>query len=132
MLRIEQWDESNNYRTLKHSREVFHKALRAVLDGETRFHVTGAPKDYDLVYLYLANNSPEDTWKSIIKEYDVLGDNVVHYNLPQDQQQAIEHFIGVTGYPTYKLIDREGNVLDVNADPRYNIGALTRLLDKMK
>ena len=50
VLRIEQWDESNNYRTLKHSREVFHKALRAVLDGETRFHVTGAPKDYDLVY----------------------------------------------------------------------------------
>lgn len=24
MLRIEQWDESNNYRTLKHSREVLY------------------------------------------------------------------------------------------------------------
>ena len=50
MLRIEQWDESNNYRTLKHSRDVFHRALRAVLDGETRFHVTGAAGNYDLVY----------------------------------------------------------------------------------
>ena len=50
MLRIEQWDESNNYRTLKHSRGVFHKALRAVLNGETRFHVTGAAENYDLVY----------------------------------------------------------------------------------
>jgi len=89
-------------------------------------------KDYDLVYLYLANNSPDETWKNIIKEYEVLGDNVVHYNLPQDQQQAIEHFIGMSGYPTYRLIDREGNVLDVNADPRYDLEGLARMLQKMK
>ena len=88
-------------------------------------------KDYDLVYLYLANNSPEEAWQNIIKEYEVLGDNVVHYNLPQDQQQAIENFVKITGYPTFKLIDREGNLLDVNADPR-NLEALARLLDKMK
>ncbi|MBQ9525323.1 MAG: TlpA family protein disulfide reductase [Bacteroidaceae bacterium] len=89
-------------------------------------------KDYDIVYLYLANNSPDKTWKAIIKEYEVLGDNVVHYNLPQDQQQAIEHFIGVKAFPTYKLIDREGNVLDVNADPRYDLEGLARMLQKLK
>ena len=50
MLRIEQWDDSENYRTFNHSAEVFHKALRAVLNGETRFHVVGAPEKYDLVY----------------------------------------------------------------------------------
>ena len=50
MLRIEKWDHSNNYRTLKHSTDVFHKALRAVLNGEMRFHVTGAAEKYDLVY----------------------------------------------------------------------------------
>lgn len=88
-------------------------------------------KDYDLVYLYLANGSPDETWKNIIKEYEVLGDNVVHYNLPQDQQQAIEHFIGISGYPTYRLIDGDGNVLDVNADPRHDLDGLAKLLDKM-
>ena len=88
-------------------------------------------KDYDIVYLYLANSSPDETWKNVIKEYEVLGDNVVHYNLPQDQQQAIENFIGITGYPTYRLIDGEGNVLDVNADPRYDLDGLAKLLDKM-
>ena len=88
-------------------------------------------KDYDIVYLYLANRSPDKAWKNVIKEYEVLGDNVVHYNLPQDQQQAIEHFIGVKAFPTYRLIDREGNVLDVNADPR-DLEALARLLEKMK
>ncbi len=88
-------------------------------------------KDYDIVYLYLANSSPDETWKNIIKEYEVLGDNVVHYNLPQDQQQAIEHFIGISGYPTYRLIDGDGNILDVNADPRFDLDGLAKLLDKM-
>ena len=75
-------------------------------------------KDYDIVYLYLANRSDEESWKNVIKEYNVTGDNVVHYNLPAEQQTAIEHFLGVNSYPTYKLIDRGGNILGVNADPR--------------
>ena len=87
-------------------------------------------KDYDIVYMYLANRSSDEAWKSVIKKYNVVGDNVVHYNLPKDQQQAIEHFIGVKAFPTYKLIDRDGNVLDVNADPR-DLEALARLLEKM-
>ena len=88
-------------------------------------------KDYDIVYLYLANGSPEEAWKNVIKEYEVLGDNVVHYNLPQDQQQAVENFVGISGYPTYRLIDGDGNVLDVNADPRFDLDGLAKLLDKM-
>ena len=75
-------------------------------------------KDYDIVYLYLANSSDEESWKNVIKEYNVTGDNVVHYNLPTEQQAAIENYLGVNSYPTYKLIDRNGNILGVNADPR--------------
>jgi hypothetical protein len=52
---------------------------------------------------------------------------VVHYNLPAEQQTAIEHFLGVNSFPTYKLIDRDGNILDVNADPR-ELNALENLL----
>ncbi len=85
---------------------------------------------YDIVYLYLANRSSEESWKNVIKEYNVTGDNVVHYNLPAEQQTAIEHFLGVTGYPTYRLIDRDGNILDVNADPR-DLNALEGLLKMM-
>ena len=85
---------------------------------------------YDIVYLYLANNSSEESWKNVIKEYNVTGDNVVHYNLPAEQQTAIEHFLGVNSFPTYKLIDRDGNILDVNADPR-DLNALENLLKTM-
>ena len=76
-------------------------------------------KPYDIVFLYLANSSPEETWKNIIKEYNVTGDNVVHYNLPEAQQKAIENFLKVDSFPTYKLIDKEGNILDVNANPTH-------------
>ena len=88
-------------------------------------------KDFDLVYLYLANNSPDESWKNVIKMYDVTGDNVVHYNLPAAQQSAIETFLQVEAFPTYKLIDRDGTVLDVNADPR-DLEGLARLLEQMK
>ena len=82
---------------------------------------------YDMVFLYLANRSDDESWKNVIKEYEVTGDNVVHYNLPDVQQSAVENFLKVNGYPTYRLIDRNGNLLDVNADPR-NLDALENLL----
>ena len=88
-------------------------------------------KDYNLVYLYLANRSSDESWKNVIKEYDLMGDDIVHYNLPADQQSAIENFLNVHAFPTYKLIDRDGTVLDVNADPR-NLEGLARLLEKLK
>jgi thiol-disulfide isomerase/thioredoxin len=88
-------------------------------------------KDYDIVYLYLANRSSDEAWKSVIKKYNVTGENVVHYNLPQAQQTAIESFIGVTGFPTYKLFDHEGNMLDMKVDAR-NLNNLEKLLKNLK
>ena len=88
-------------------------------------------KDYNLVYLYLANNSSDDSWKNVIKMYDVTGDNVVHYNLPRDQQSAIEQYLNVRAFPYYKLIDREGTILDADADPR-NLDKLAHLLEQLK
>ncbi len=88
-------------------------------------------KDFDLVYLYLCNRSSDESWKNVIKEYDIVGDNVVHYNLPVDQQSAVENFLHVNAFPTYKLIDRNGNVLDVNADPR-DLEGIARILEQMK
>jgi len=60
----------------------------------------------------------------------VTGENVVHYNLPEVQQRAIENYLNVHGFPTYKLIDELGNILDVNADPR-DLDGLENLLKTM-
>lgn len=98
---------------LSHSKELYEKMAQ-----------------YDIVFLYLANCSDEESWKNIIKEYNVTGENVVHYNLPAEQQSAVENFLRVSGYPTYRLIDRNGNVLDVNADPR-NFNGFENLIKAM-
>ena len=87
-------------------------------------------KDFDIVYLYLADKSSDKVWKKLIKEYQVEGENVVHYNLPAQQQTAIETFLGVRGFPTYRLIDRDGTILDVNADPT-DLEALAGLLERL-
>ena len=101
-------------RALSHSKELYERM---------------AP--YDIVFLYLANRSDDESWKNVIKEYNVTGDNVVHYNLPGEQQSAVERFLRVNSYPTYRLIDRNGNLLDVNADPR-NLDAFENLIKSLK
>ena len=88
-------------------------------------------KDYDIEFLYLANGSPQDAWENIIKEYNVSGPNVAHYNLPDDQQAAIEHHLNIHAWPTYKLFDRNGNLLDLKVDAR-DLEGLANLLEKMK
>ena len=88
-------------------------------------------KDYDIVYLYLANNSPEKAWKNVINEYKVTGDNVAHYNLPADQQSAVENFLNISSFPSYRIIDTEGNIIDLKVNAR-DFEATKRILDKLK
>jgi len=71
-------------------------------------------KDYDIVYLYLANRSHEKSWKNVIAEYNLTEPNCVHYNLPDDQQKAVEQYVGLTGYPTYRLFDKQGRIHHLN------------------
>lgn len=73
-----------------------------------------------------------DKWKEAIDKHNVKGDNVVHHNLPENQQTAIQGSLNVISYPTYMLIDREGNVLGLNVDPHHGVDKLKRLLDRLK
>ena len=93
--------------------------------------VKEALKDYDIVYLYLANRSSEESWKNVIKEYNLTGPNCVHYNLPEDQQNAVENYVGVSGYPTYKLIDKEGNIHDLHWLHHEDMNSFIELIDKL-
>ena len=73
---------------------------------------------YDVVYLYMASNSPEESWKNIIRLNNLVGDNIAHYNLPAAQQSAIENYLNVHSFPSYRLFDKEGNLVDVKVDAR--------------
>ncbi len=100
----------------------------ALKDSQKEFE---ALKDYNIQYLYLANRSPEQAWKNVINEYNVTGDNVAHYNLPADQQSAVENFLKVHSFPSYRLIDADGNIIDMRVDAR-DFEATKRILDKLK
>ena len=99
---------------LKHSQELYERM-----------------KPYNMYFLYLANRSDETSWKNVIKEYNVNGENVGHVNLPAEQQDAVERFLKVNSYPSYFLINREGHLLNINADPR-NLDAFEQLVKGME
>jgi len=87
----------------------------------------------DVVFMYFANRSPEDTWKNLIKEMNLTGENVVHYRLPDVQQAMIERKLGVAVFPTYILINKEGIVVNSKAKSPTNIdGAVQEIKDLLK
>lgn len=88
-------------------------------------------KNYDIVYLYLANTSPEQSWKNVIKEYNLTGPNCIHYNLPKEQQRAIEKFLKVESFPTYKLIDKQGNIHNLHWLHTDNMKSFMETIDKL-
>ena len=100
--------------TLAHSQELYDRLSK-----------------YDIQYVYFANRSPKDSWENVIKEYNVTGPNVAHFNLPEEQQSAIERYLKVAHYPTYKLVDHEGNVLDIKVSP-FNLQELEEVISRCR
>ena len=84
------------------------------------------------MYLYLANRSPEKSWKNVIAEYDLTAPNCVHYNLPDNQQHAVEQYVGLTGYPTYRLFDKQGGIHHLNWLDDENLSEFKKKLDAME
>lgn len=75
-------------------------------------------KPYDMVYVYMACHSPENSWKNIIKQYNLLGDNIVHYNLSESEAKAVLDYLNVHSFPSYRLFDKNGNLVDKPVDAR--------------
>ena len=65
----------------------------------------------DVVYLYLCSRSSDESWRANIARLGLGGNDCRHYNLPQAQQAAVEAVLGVSGYPTYRVIDRQGRIV---------------------
>lgn len=91
-------------------------------------------KDQKVVFLYFAYLSPEDSWKNVIKEFRLWGPQVVHYNLPVEQQRLVIRKLGVESYPTLMLIDRGGQIVNPHMPSPENMQdfllEIQRVLDK--
>lgn len=104
-------------------RELEHVSeLHAALEG------------LDVMYMYLANQSPEELWQKASKRFGLDGADCVNLRLPDDQQRAVEQYLGVSGYPTYLLVAPDGTIATADA-PRPSLPvsvrqAILRLLDQ--
>jgi hypothetical protein len=82
----------------------------------------------------LANGSSEESWKNVIKNYSLTGENVVQYRLPNEQQAMIERRFGVNSFPTYMIVDKNGNIVDTNpprpSQKETTVGFLNGWLEK--
>lgn len=89
-------------------------------------------KDLDLVYIYLCNRSSEESWKTAINQFHLTGENCIHYNLPEAQQSALERYIGVGGYPTYKIVMPNGKLLPTQAPRPDRPGTIRMMIYETK
>lgn len=80
-------------------------------------------------YLELENADLASLGNDVSPE-ELAGPNCVHYNLPADQQTLVEQYLKVSGYPTYRLLNRNGALLDVSCHPG-NLPALIETLKKL-
>lgn len=69
----------------------------------------------DVEYVYFASRSKQADVQRIIDKCNVKDDNVMHYNLSESEQAAIERCLNVNSYPCYRLIDKKGNIIDANS-----------------
>lgn len=69
-------------------------------------------KDKDVVFLFLASQTKEDSWKATIANKDLTGE---HINLTEDQYNIFSSKFGIAGIPHYTLIDKAGSIILKNA-----------------
>jgi thiol-disulfide isomerase/thioredoxin len=93
--------------------------LKKMLDGKP------------VVYLYFCNNSPEDSWRTFIIQNHLDTDNAVHYNLPREQESAIERYLEVSGFPTYRLVDTKGQLMPGAAPWPSNISGVVAAIEQL-
>lgn len=64
--------------------------------------------DKDIEFVYLCFGSKENQWHKIINQFNLKGN---HYFLNTVQESFFVELFGISGYPTYVIIDRNGNIV---------------------
>ncbi len=65
-----------------------------------------------IVFLYVSIDGDENAWKNGIKQLGIEGKNGIS---PGNWQAPIATYFGINSIPRYMLIDKKGNIVDLNA-----------------
>jgi len=88
-------------------------------------------KDKEIAFVNLCLASDKNEWEMMIENSHIEGDN---YFFNKSQTQLLREKLKFDGYPTYMIIDKNGNLINKNA-PRPSSGekiksVLNKLIDK--
>ena len=90
-----------------------------------------ALKDLPVIYMYLANQSPEELWQKSAKQYGLEGADCVNLRLPAAQQNAVEQYLDVQGFPTYVLVAPDGSIVTNEASRPSNSSGVREAILKI-
>ena len=103
------------YRFLKNcNREMTpkrEKFLRKQLTAEAFGQLHETLKGLPVTYMYFANKSPEELWQKTAKRFGFDGEDCVNLRLEDQQQRAVEDYLGIHGFPTFLLIGPDGTIV---------------------
>lgn len=88
-------------------------------------------ENQEVIFMYFAYASSEESWKNVIKEFDLSGENIVHYNLPPEQQNLILNRMEIHSFPTYLLIDQKGKVTTVKIPYPVEVKSLKEAIKRL-
>ena len=84
-------------------------------------------KGKDVVFVFLANNCSEESWKATIAQKKLSGE---HFLLTDKEYALLADRFDIAGIPRYMVIDKKGMVVDDNA-PRPSDEDLAALLESL-
>ena len=84
-------------------------------------------KGKDVVFVFLANNCSEESWKATIAQKQLSGE---HYLLADNEYALLADKFNIAGIPRYMVIDKKGMVVNDNA-PRPSDESLVGLLETL-
>ncbi len=126
MLRIEDYDFENNYRTIINDDNLFHKALRGVIKGETRFHVKNSRtgENFDLRYVENSSLMPDLGLNNrgvpipTFLEYDERRDELIYLDIFKGFEEIFFEEVNEYTVVLAKLLLRKTDMHVLFADER--------------
>jgi len=82
----------------------------------------------DIAFVNLCLSSDKTGWEQMIKDHNMRGDN---YFFDQSQSQLLRSKLQFPGYPTYMIIDQQGNIIDKNAPQPSSEDKIRNILKNM-
>jgi thiol-disulfide isomerase/thioredoxin len=82
----------------------------------------------DVVFLFLANQCKEDSWRATIANKKITGE---HLLLTDDQYNVFSSSLGIKGIPHYSLIDKRGKIVMKDAPRPSDRDRLIQEIEKL-